>query len=443
MRDADDDVDYGEPLSDDDMDVPDEIEQWNKVELPEKNSANEKGRKNQFRFRNKVLLVTWSQVNPKKLTTQDIVDHVAKLGGVCRIGLERHKDFGWHYHAYCYNPKIFSSRSSTAFDIKGYHPNIRPVTHTHSKAWRYVAKERLVHDAIPEEPNPMANRKKSEEVFMKAMATGTKDAMLRTIQEGAPTRFCTSFASIKSAAEYIYPQDTITEYIPPDGLELFTGLYPEVQGWIDEFLPNSKYNSAAKENPISIQSTSTTEFSPQGSVSGSSRESGSVAGWTTDIESECGFSDTAGNPFERCATPCEPTLTVANRPQGRPKSLLLWGGTRLGKTLLARALGKHSYFGGMWNVREFDKDCEYAVFDDLHRGLLDLDYKEWLGGQHQFSTTDKYHKKISVSWGRPCIYISNKDPYLTAPPSVDLDWLRGNTICVEITAPTCNLAIGS
>ena len=55
----------------------------------------------------------------------------------------------------------------------------------------------------------------------------------------------------------------------------------------------------------------------------------------------------------------------------RKKSLVLWGPTRMGKTLLARCFGKHSYFGGLFNLDQYDKTAEYAVFDDLQgNGVL-------------------------------------------------------------------------
>ena len=75
-------------------------------------------------------------------------------------------------------------------------------------------------------------------------------------------------------------------------------------------------------------------------------------------------------------------------------------------------------------------ESEYAVFDDISGGLRAFDYKAWLGGQLHFTITDKYMKKKTISWGKPCIYISNDDPFMDR--GIDIDWLTANTICVNI-----------
>jgi len=62
---------------------------------------------------------------------------------------------------------------------------------------------------------------------------------------------------------------------------------------------------------------------------------------------------------------------------------------------------------------DYDEQCRYAIFDDLEGGLIRLaGWKGWMGGQHQFVTTDKYKKKRTIYWGRSSIYISNTNPLL-------------------------------
>ena len=71
-------------------------------------------------------------------------------------------------------------------------------------------------------------------------------------------------------------------------------------------------------------------------------------------------------------------------------------------------------------------------------GGNDIGYKQWLGGQWQFTTTDKYHKKKTIQWGKPCIYISNDNPYMD--PKIDSDWLAKNTIIIELKEGQVNVA---
>ena len=121
---------------------------------------------------------------------------------------------------------------------------------------------------------------------------------------------------------------------------------------------------------------------------------------------------------------------------GRRKSLILFGPTRLGKTLWARSLGSHAYFGGLFSLDEPLKDVEYAVFDDMQGGFGYFhSFKFWLGCQSQFYATDKYKGKTLIHWGRPSIYICNDNPL--ADPAFanrpgDIDWLTGNCEIVEI-----------
>ncbi|UDN67444.1 replication-associated protein [robinz virus RP_377] len=119
---------------------------------------------------------------------------------------------------------------------------------------------------------------------------------------------------------------------------------------------------------------------------------------------------------------------------GRRRSLVLYGPTRLGKTLWARSLGKHAYFGGLFSLEETTDDVDYAIFDDIQGGLEFFHgYKFWLGCQSQFYATDKYRGKKLIDWGKPSIWLSNNDPRFDK--GADLDWLIGNCDFVSIEAP--------
>lgn len=95
--------------------------------------------------------------------------------------------------------------------------------------------------------------------------------------------------------------------------------------------------------------------------------------------------------------------------QDRPKTLVLIGPTRLGKTMWARSLGDHNYMNHMFNLDEFNQDRAYLVLDDI-----EFDYiparKAFFFGQKEFTLTDKYRKKKKVIWGKPTIYCCNTEP---------------------------------
>lgn len=49
----------------------------------------------------------------------------------------------------------------------------------------------------------------------------------------------------------------------------------------------------------------------------------------------------------------------------RPKTLVVWGPSRTGKTSWARSLGHHTYLGFAWAIKEVDRSCDYIVIDDI------------------------------------------------------------------------------
>lgn len=75
-------------------------------------------------------------------------------------------------------------------------------------------------------------------------------------------------------------------------------------------------------------------------------------------------------------------------------------------------------------------NAKYAVFDDMQGGFdFFHGYKFWLGGQADFTVTDKYKGKRSIKWGRPSIWLCNNDP---STEKVDWSWLEGNCVIVEL-----------
>lgn len=116
---------------------------------------------------------------------------------------------------------------------------------------------------------------------------------------------------------------------------------------------------------------------------------------------------------------------------------MLWGNTRLGKTLWARSLGPHIYCALQFNVDEVLGGIEtaaYAVFDDMQGNFKFFpSYKGWLGAQHQFVVSDKYKKKVTIQWGRPSIWLTNDSP--SSCTDLDYDWLMENAWIVHLSGP--------
>nr|WCD56371.1 MAG: replication associated protein [Genomoviridae sp.] len=122
----------------------------------------------------------------------------------------------------------------------------------------------------------------------------------------------------------------------------------------------------------------------------------------------------------------------------RVKSLVLFGGTRTGKTTWARSLGRHLYCIGLVSGAECAKgaDAEYAVFDDIRGGFgFFHGYKEWLGAQPHVSIKQLYREPFYMKWGKPSIWICNTDPRTDAygpNATPDWEWMEGNCVFIEV-----------
>ncbi|QCX29511.1 Replication-associated protein [Plant associated genomovirus 21] len=116
------------------------------------------------------------------------------------------------------------------------------------------------------------------------------------------------------------------------------------------------------------------------------------------------------------------------------RSLVIWGDTKLGKTVWARSLGKHLYFCGLYSYAEAVKaaDVDYAVFDDIQGGIKFFPaFKNWLGAQFEFQVKGLYRDPQMIKWGKPSVWVANTDPRHDMNHD-DIKWLEGNCLFVEI-----------
>lgn len=119
--------------------------------------------------------------------------------------------------------------------------------------------------------------------------------------------------------------------------------------------------------------------------------------------------------------------------QDRPMSLILCSPTRYGKTEWARSLGNHWYMCGMFNLEEYSEDVDYGILDDVSIDLFKYQYKQWMGCQKEFDTTDKYKRKVHIRFGKPIIFLCNNKEYDKMRSEWDWDWIEGNAFIVKLT----------
>lgn len=139
----------------------------------------------------------------------------------------------------------------------------------------------------------------------------------------------------------------------------------------------------------------------------------------------------------------------------RPKSLVLYGGSRLGKTSWARSLGNHLYFEKMISAKVAINgmaECEYAVMDDCSI-MHTPGYKGWFGAQAEIGLRKLHHDAVYVKWGKPIIWCCNRDPRIDMRQDMesdrghtfwqdDIDWMEENCHFVAVTSPIFRASTG-
>lgn len=93
------------------------------------------------------------------------------------------------------------------------------------------------------------------------------------------------------------------------------------------------------------------------------------------------------------------------------------------------------YFNSLFNLDDWNPDAEYIIFDDFPWDQLKRWMKQFFGAQYEFVLTDKYRKKKTVKWGKPCIFLGNddNDPKMQATP-LEWQWLEMNVFYHTLTS---------
>lgn len=443
----------GTPVNDPD-DYPDEIKKCFAVE---KTNRIDGKRQNQHRFRCKRYIITWSQVDVENTHHSAWVHHLKdNLKMKIRLTQETHKNGGIHYHAYAEFPDNRNIRNMEIFNVENHHPNFKPVNRTPHRVWSYIAKNigkgdhtgRMLHDDWPEPPQgrrkaKLEKRSDVQATYAKALRADSKKEALKIIKDERPGDYWTRCQAIQYAADKEFGTDIDTTYGGPSLEELGVRWdhYPELERWVGSYLPSVFTASQLEECgfPDGGPPSLTPDNSSMSGSSDSGRESQGVG---------LGRPETPQSTWDEYVTPSpvQSRVLSAAQPRPRPKTLVLWGPTRTGKTLFARALGRHIYHSGKFNVNVCTPDVDFCIFDDLKDGFHtpNFDYKAWMGGQHEFTLDGKWVRETRFVWdSKPCIYICNRDPFDKdgVIKGVDYDWIKSNSITVEVREPLHRMAL--
>lgn len=367
--------------------------------IPGVSAPGKRLKKGTFRCKNQRLLLTYAQVGVG-FNTEPLVDALERLGAVHRLGRELHKDGGIHYHCYVDFGRPFEFENCHKFCHggppsagcpTGGHCHIRVVRRTPHYAWDYVGKD---GDVVSENcPRPLVVKGQSERKAEWVYCLDATDFnnFYERVKEVDPASLVKSSTSVEHCAKRLFRQRKPQTSEPVVGLEFHWESFPKVAEWVLRVLPQ-----------------------------GGER-----------LRRLCpSFSDA---DELRLRAGSERQLVGGRRP-----SLILWGASLHGKTDLARSLGKHVHFGSDFSLADLlavgVENVDFGVLDDLDWTdpiLKGNKYKAWLGCQEHFICTDKYLRKESIQWGKPCIFLSNDNPTESLKHS-DFLWIQKNCWVVEV-----------
>ncbi|ACI24162.1 AC1 protein [Clerodendrum golden mosaic China virus] len=147
-------------------------------------------------------------------------------------------------------------------------------------------------------------------------------------------------------------------------------------------------------------------------------------------------------PEELEAWVSENVKSAAARPL-RPKSIVIEGVSRTGKTVWARSLGPHNYLCGHLDLspKVYSNDAWYNVIDDVDPHYL-KHFKEFMGAQRDWQSNTKYGKPVQIKGGIPTIFLCNPGPgssyieFLNEEKQTALkNWALKNAEFVSLTEP--------
>lgn len=99
---------------------------------------------------------------------------------------------------------------------------------------------------------------------------------------------------------------------------------------------------------------------------------------------------------------------------------------------------------GMFNLDVWDNNAEYLVLDDIPFEYVGGGRKALWGGQKELTLTDKFRRKVSVTWNKPTIFLCNPgEDFRTATNSQgrpllnynELQWYENNSCIVKVDRP--------
>nr|APP87674.1 Rep/C1 [Grapevine geminivirus A] len=353
--------------------------------------ANMPRKPSSFRLNAKNIFLTYPQCHISKESALEQLKafHYPIPPVFIKVSAESHQDGQPHLHALLQFKGKFQTTNQRFFDLVSpsrsahFHPNIQGAKSS-SDVKSYIEKDGDVISWGEFQIDGRSSRggvQSANDAYAEALNSGGKDQALQILKEKAPKDYILHYHHLVGNLGRIFKTPP-KEYTPPFSLDSFNNVPDELWDWVWESgLGSTAFPSELREN-----------------------------------------------------APCGAIKT---------KSLVLEGDSRTGKTLWARALGKHNYLSGHLDLNDkvFSLDADYNIIDDVDPHYL-KHFKEFMGAQVGWQSNTKYGKPVQVEKTMPSIFLCNPGPNSSYKEFLDEEknaalknWALKNAIFVSLQEP--------
>lgn len=352
-------------------------------------------RTNTFRFESTSAFLTYPRCDLSKERVLELLQ--AKLSiKHYRIARELHADGTPHIHVVVKLNSQLRTRQQDFFDIEGFHPNIQKPRNL-KNVCDYVSKDGDVINTFPD------NKPGWGDIIP---SCGTREDFMRHMRDNFPRDYIINLDRILAFADWHY-KPVIPPYVND---YVFSSVPDPLLEWVS--------GNLIKPTPGTITLRVQLYYAFSAFL----------------CSSLCSSPPSAISKYAACsAAPSH--MSNSRFFTERPKSLFIIGPSRTHKTTWARSLGPHIYWNSMINLDTYHADADYAIFDDFDWKFMP-NKKSWIGAQKEFTATDKYRKKKTILWGKPCIYLCNEEdsPFVTMSPT-ERGWYNLNCVTYYVIQP--------
>lgn len=163
-----------------------------------------------------------------------VLESFSKLGAECIIAREDHADGGTHLHVFTDFGRRFRTRSSTLFDVEGYHPNVSASRGKPNEGYDYAIKDGDVIGGGLARPDGVTRRtgdSTNDQKWGEITGAEDRDEFWRLVHELDPKSLVIHFPAIQKYCDWKFAPKPVV-YTSPSNITFFGGQVDGRDEWV-------------------------------------------------------------------------------------------------------------------------------------------------------------------------------------------------------------------